>query len=607
MKISAKFIGSSIGVVGLIASLAFGSEFLLWKAENQAALSRDKSAKSVDNTLQLEVLLRDQVMALKDFLMLNRDPLDMAKYQKANSEFQLTLDDLQHLMPENSELAVISRQHKFLNRLSNELSDTPSTQEQFNQDFRAISSFGKSIDFSLQSLAKEIRFQDRLASEQASHSKQTAQVARQTIIGIIIILFFGQFWLILLPVIKSIKQLQLGANKIGTGDLDYRLNIQTGDEIQELSEQFNQMAVALRESYRTLEEKVIARTIELTNTNQILESEIEQRKQIEETLRKSEAQLRQQTQELEQALIELQQTQAQLIQTEKMSSLGQMVAGVAHEINNPVNFIHGNISHANEYIQDILELLQLYQAHYPNPVDEVADHHQAIDLEFIMDDLPKVIASMRLGTERIRNIVLSLRNFSRLDEADMKAVDIHEGIDSTLLILQNKLKARPNHPEIKIVKEYSSLPQVTCYPGQLNQLFMNILNNAIDALDEYNNQRSVEEIESNPSRITITTQLESDYIIIKIADNGSGMTEEIKKQLFDPFFTTKPVGKGTGLGLSICYQIIQKHQGIIECESELGKGTEFSIQIPIVQNGLSKIGKSKVNNLTLETVGGRSL
>ncbi|HEY9691406.1 MAG TPA: ATP-binding protein [Oculatellaceae cyanobacterium] len=603
MKISAKFIGSSIGVVGLIASLAFGSEFLLWKAENQAALSREKAAKSVDNTLQLEVLLRDQVMALKDFLMLNRDPLDMAKYQKATSEFKLTLNELQRLMPDNTELAVISRQHKFLNRLSNELSDTPSTPEQFYQDFKAISSFGKSIDFSLNALAINIRSQDKLASEQANRSKQTAQLARHIIIGIIIIVFFGQFWLILLPVIKSIKKLQLGANKIATGDLDYRLNIQTGDEIQELSQQFNQMSAALRESYRTLEEKVIARTIELTNTNEILAIEIEQRKQIEEILRQSEAQLRQQAQELEQALTELQQTQSQLIQTEKMSSLGQMVAGVAHEINNPVNFIHGNITHANEYIQDILELLHLYQEHYPNPVAEVADHYQAIDLEFLIDDLPKVIASMRIGTERIRDIVLSLRNFSRLDEADMKAVDIHEGIDSTLLILQNRLKARPNHSEIKIVKQYDSLPQVTCYAGQLNQVFMNILNNAIDALDEYNSQRSTEEIKSNPSQIIISTQLENDYINIKIVDNGSGMTEEVKKQLFDPFFTTKPVGKGTGLGLSICYQIIQKHQGIILCESELGKGTQFSIQIPIVQQGLSRVVNSQANNLALETVG----
>ncbi len=603
MKISAKFIGSSIGVIGLIASLAFGSEFLLWKAENQAALSREKAAQSVDNTLQLEILLRDQVTALKDFLMLNRDPSDMAKYQKATSEFQLTLDDIQRLMPENSELAVISRQHKFLNRLSNELSNTPSTQEQFYQDFRAINSFGKSIDFSLNSLAKNIRLQDKLASEQANRSKQTAQIARQIIIGIIIIVFFGQFWLILLPVIKSIKKLQLGANKIGTGDLDYRLNIQTGDEIQELSEQFNQMATALRESYRTLEEKVIARTIELTNTNEILAIEIEQRKQIEEILRQSEGQLKQQAQELEQALTELQQTQSQLIQTEKMSSIGQMVAGVAHEINNPVNFIHGNISHANEYIQDILELLQLYQEHYPNPVSEVAEHYQTIDLEFIIEDLPKVIASMQVGTERIRNIVLSLRNFSRLDEADMKAVDIHEGIDSTLLILQNRLKALPNHSEIKIIKQYGNLPQVVCYAGQLNQVFMNILNNAIDALDEYNSQRSAEEIKSEPSQIIISTQLENDYINIKIADNGSGMTEEVKTRLFDPFFTTKPVGKGTGLGLSICYQIIQKHQGIIVCESELGKGTEFSIQIPIVQKGLSRVVNSETNNLALESVG----
>jgi urea transport system substrate-binding protein len=300
-----------------------------------------------------------------------------------------------------------------------------------------------------------------------------------------------------------------------------------------------------------------------------------------------------QAEQLKQALEDLKQTQTQLIQTEKMSSLGQMVAGVAHEINNPVNFIYGNLNHADGYIQDILELVRLYQQHYPNLIPEIQKHTEDIDLDFLIEDLPKMLSSMKVGTERIRQIVLSLRNFSRLDEAEMKPVDIHEGIDSTLLILQNRLKHNPNYPDIKVVKEYGNLPLVECYAGQLNQVFMNILSNAIDALDSDNTTCSLEEIRDNPSAIaqcerstiTICTQMDGcDRAIVRITDNGSGMTEEVKSRLFDPFFTTKPVGKGTGLGLSISYQIIvEKHKGAIWCESEPGKGTQFSIQIPVQQ------------------------
>ncbi len=290
-----------------------------------------------------------------------------------------------------------------------------------------------------------------------------------------------------------------------------------------------------------------------------------------------------QAQELAQTLKELQQTQAQLIQTEKMSSLGQMVAGVAHEINNPVNFIHGNLAHVKTYTQDLLEMLSLYQQYYPNSEPEIQEKSEDIDLEFIMKDMPKTLDSMKVGTQRIREIVLSLRNFSRLDEADMKKVDIHEGIDSTLLLLQNKLKTKAEHPAIAIVKKYGNLPKVECYVGQLNQVFMNIINNAIDALDSYNTTRSAQEMYDNPTLITIHTEVtNSHHVTIKIADNGPGIIEEVKQQIFDPFFTTKPVGKGTGLGLSISYQIIvDKHGGALQCFSEPGKGTEFWIEIPL--------------------------
>jgi signal transduction histidine kinase len=281
----------------------------------------------------------------------------------------------------------------------------------------------------------------------------------------------------------------------------------------------------------------------------------------------------------------LQRTQAQLIQSEKMSSIGQMVAGIAHEINNPVNFIHGNITPINTYTEDLLELVSLYQKYYTQPNSEIEEHAEAIDLDFIIDDLPKILSSMKVGTERIREIVLSLRNFSRHDEADMKLVDIHQGIDSTLLILQNRLKGKPNQVAIEVIKEYSNLPLVECYAGQLNQVFMNILSNAIEALRSLYDESFSEKPQLKSGSIIIKTEVtQSEFITIRIADNGSGMTEEVKARLFDPFFTTKPVGQGTGLGLSISYQIIvDKHKGSIKCFSELGKGTEFVIEIPVKQ------------------------
>jgi signal transduction histidine kinase len=292
-----------------------------------------------------------------------------------------------------------------------------------------------------------------------------------------------------------------------------------------------------------------------------------------------------QSKKLEKSLKELQQTQAQLVQAEKMSSLGQLVAGVAHEINNPVNFIYGNLKYTKEYTLSLLRLVHLYQQFYTNPVPEIEYYIEEIDLDFLIDDLPKILNSMQMGAERISEIVLSLRNFSRLDEAEMKSVDIHEGLDNTLLILQNRLKDNVEHPGIEVVKNYGNLPLIECYAGQLNQVFMNIISNAIDALNNYNSQRTIAEIQANPNKITITTEIIGTNCVIRIADNGSGMTEIVKERLFDPFFTTKPIGKGTGLGLSISYQIVvEKHKGILKCLSEHGQGTEFLIEIPLSIN-----------------------
>jgi signal transduction histidine kinase len=259
-----------------------------------------------------------------------------------------------------------------------------------------------------------------------------------------------------------------------------------------------------------------------------------------------------------------------------------LVAGVAHEINNPVNFIYGNIKHARDYIRDLLNLLHLYQEHYPNPAIQIQEEAEAIDIEFLTNDLPKLLNSMKVGAERIQQIVASLRTFSRMDEAEMKAVNIHECIDSTLMILQSRLKARPDRAKIEVIRQYSQMPLVECYAGQLNQVFMNILSNAIDALEDMLDTHAI----FTPV-VTIRAEMADDNrVLIQISDNGIGIPTEKKARIFDPFFTTKTIGKGTGLGLSISYQIVtEKHGGKLWCQSELGEGTHFFIEIPACQDG----------------------
>jgi two-component system, NtrC family, sensor kinase len=355
-------------------------------------------------------------------------------------------------------------------------------------------------------------------------------------------------------------------------NFDLQAPVITEDEVGILAISFNQL---IQQVKQLLAEQYEANQ-KLEFYSETLEGKIEERTQA----------LRQKNIALKDTLQELRRTQSQLIQNEKMSSLGQLVAGIAHEINNPVNFIYGNLNYTDDYTQELLSLLQLYQKYYPYPEPEIQNAQKEADIEYLTDDLPKMLASMKIGANRIREIVLSLRIFSRLDEAEFKTADIHEGIDSTLLILQHRLKSQSvdpkrlvdrHRPQITVIKDYCEIPKIQCFAGQLNQVFMNILANAIDALEEAFQKGFCPE-----PRIRISSAQVNENVTIQIADNGTGIPEAIQSHLFDPFFTTKPVGKGTGMGLSISYQIItEKHGGSLCCISSPGQGAEFVITIPI--------------------------
>jgi two-component system, NtrC family, sensor kinase len=371
-------------------------------------------------------------------------------------------------------------------------------------------------------------------------------------------------FLIARTITRPLKAVTLIAQRVTQeSNFDLQAPVTTEDEVGILAVSFNQL---IQQVKRLLAEQNEANQ-KLEVYSQTLEEKIEERTQA----------LRQKNVALKHTLQELKLAQSQLIQNEKMYSLGQLVAGIAHEINNPVNFIYGNLKYTDDYTQQLLGLLQLYQKHYPHPETEIQNAKKEADIEYLAEDLPKILTSMKVGADRIREIVLSLRIFSRLDEAEFKTAEIHEGVDSTLLILQHRIKSQTTRPQITVIKEYADIPKIQCFAGQLNQVFMNILANAIDALEEaFQNGLCPE------PRIRISSAQVNENVVVYIADNGTGIPEAIQSRLFDPFFTTKPVGKGTGMGLSISYQIItERHGGSLQCISLPGQGTEFVITIPI--------------------------
>ncbi|MGD9581768.1 MAG: ATP-binding protein [Vampirovibrionia bacterium] len=348
-------------------------------------------------------------------------------------------------------------------------------------------------------------------------------------------------------VTKPIQELYTGAKRFSKGEWSYRIQVETDDEIGQLAKSFNHMADELSQIYESLEQKVKERTKELAKKNEEVEIK---------------------NAEIEKSYKELKASQFKMLHSEKISTLCQMVSGVAHELNNPINFIYGNIEHLKTYTHDMKDLIDKYTSYEDNlseeQKEEISEIKEDIDYEYLTEDLDDLLDSCKEGAERTRQIVLDLRNFSRLDEANIKEVNLHEGIDSTLNILHNKYKNC-----IDVVKNYDmSMPNITCFAGQLNQVFMNLLANAAQAID-------------SKGTVTITTQKDDTHAKIIISDSGCGISPENLSKIFDPFFTTKDVGEGTGLGLSVSYGIIEKHNGTITVESKIGEGTTFTVKIPL--------------------------
>ena len=432
--------------------------------------------------------------------------------------------------------------------------------DRYREDLFVFSTQAEPLAEEMLALLEEIvtSQQNLLTNELATGKTGLIDAQWQTLLGsfLALCIALGMALLLRQKIADPIVRLTQATAQVMEGDFDAKATVESGDEIGTLAKTFNRMTDYIKQSHQNLE-------------------------RYNATLERQKREVESKNIQIEQALSALQETQSQLIQTEKMSSLGQMVAGIAHEINNPASFIHGNLPCAQEYAVDLIELLQLYQHTYPQASPEIEEKSEAVDLDFLLEDLPRTFQSMAAGTDRIRKIVESLRNFSRLDESDMKQATLREGIDSTLLILQSRLSLQSFRPEIAVIKRYGDVHPIECYPGQLNQVFLNILANAIDAIDSASHQR---DFGNWQPQIAIATKEEQNQIVLSISDNGEGIEPDNQPRIFDPFFTTRPVGQGTGMGLSVCHKIVaDRHNGELSCESVPGEGTTFYIKIPLHQ------------------------
>ena len=536
-----------------------------------------EAQQTVESVVQLERSLQSQLTSLSLLSVLNpqvnQNSDAWMTFRQSRIDMFNQLKELEAVLPESDTLSLlkiqsIRQRHKYLDSLAIRLQTQRTSAQQAQGVARSLRAFENTIDIYIHELIEtaDKQVDDYRAQQQALHRQLLLLEASGC--ALILILLAAQFYYLLRPVISSIRELESGANQAELSDSAIqsipKIQLDTGDELQSLAEAFNHMSDRLTRSYQELEQRVAERTASLHHANQSLLTEVGDRIEAEASL----------TQTLE----ELKRTQLQLLQTEKMSSLGKLVAGVAHEINNPVSFIECNLQPAQEYVDSLLSLLRQYEAECPEASDELIEAVEEADVDFIQADFPRLLKSMKNGADRITTIVRSLRTFSHLDESETKATDLHADLDSVLILLSSQINSSRHHPQAKpvtVVRNYGDLPHVYCYPGQLNQVFMGLITNAIEAMTD-----SIAPTDSHT--LTLTTEAFSAFVRIQITDSGVGMSETVRAHIFDPFFTTKPVGSGTGLGLSMSYQIVvNNHKGKLTCESEPQKGTTFTIEIPL--------------------------
>jgi len=551
--------------------------------DRQAARSLDEryvlAQNMNDSVVQLQVSFQRQITALSRLSVLREDIGQIGVYKQSRRNFFEALDSLEALIPESDKaahikLSGIRQQHRYLETVAERMQTPQQTtldlEAQIEGTIRALKLFESNTETYINALIEDANVQVvAYKEEQQVFYMRAAWIEVLACISVMLLLA-AQFRYLLRPIMRSLQKLEASANQIDSRALAVegghqtstvprlpKIHLNTDDELQAVAGAFNEMGDRLMRSYQELELRVAERTASLNRVNQDLLEEVRDRTAAE---------------------AQLQQTQLQLLQTEKMSSLSQLVAGVAHEINNPVSFIQGNLEPAQAYMDSLLLLLQGYESECPETSAELKAAVEEADLDFVREDFPQLLQSMKTGADRITTIVRSLRTFSHLDESETKATDLHDDLDSVLLLLTPKMNEYGHFAEarqtIKTVRQYGTLPKVYCYPGQINQVFMGLLTNAVEAL------AAAEGVE-DPT-IKIVTKAVGDRVCIQISDNGIGMSDRIRSHLFEPFFTTKKVGAGMGLGLAMSYQIVvSNHKGTLTCESAAGKGTTFTVEIPL--------------------------